>query len=112
MIYELREYVAAPGKTELLHQRFADETLALFDKHGITVIGFWTDADDDSRIIYLLRFADEDTKKRAWAAFQSDPQWQHTKATSEADGPLAAHMHSSTLTTAAYWPHDTTVERS
>lgn len=112
MIYELREYVAAPGKTQALHRRFADDTLTLFGRHGITVIGFWADAADDSRIVYLLRFTDEEAQKRAWAAFQSDPQWQRTKAASEAGGPLAARMHSSTLTTTAYWPHDTTVEHS
>lgn len=69
------------------------------------------DAAERSRIVYLVRFADEAAQKQAWAAFQGDPEWQRVKSASEADGPLAAQMHSSTLTTTAYWPYDTTVER-
>lgn len=130
MIYELREYVAAPGKTEALHSRFAEGTLALFAKHGITVVGFWTTTADGppstngngdggageadgpgSRIVYVVRFADEAAQQQAWAAFQGDPEWQRLKSSTETDGPLAARMTSSTLTTTAYWPYDTTVER-
>lgn len=138
MIYELREYVAAPGKTEALHRRFAEGTLALFAKHGITVVGFWTtaadgppstdgdgDGDSDaggngggdggdgpgSRIVYVVRFADEAAQEQAWAAFQGDPEWQRLKSSTETGGPLAARMTSSTLTAPAYWPYDTTVER-
>jgi len=112
MIYELREYVAAPGKSDALHARFADQTLALFDKHGLDVAGFWTDSADDARIVYLLRFADAEAQKQAWASFQSDPQWAAVKAASEADGPIVATMNSTTLTPTGYWPHDTIAENS
>jgi len=112
MIYELREYVAAPGKAAALHARFADDTLPLFDKHGLTVTGFWTDSADDSRIFYLLRFEDEEAQKRAWAAFQGDPRWQEAKAASESEGPVVAQMHSTTLTPVDYRPNGTTEEHS
>lgn len=111
MIYELREYVAAPGRTDDLHRRFADETLALFTRHGITVAGFWTDVSDDARVVYLVRFEDEEAQARAWAGFQNDPHWQRVKAESEADGPVVTEMRSTTLAPAAYLPHDTTMER-
>ena len=39
--YELRIYTAAEGKLEALNARFRDHTCALFEKHGLTNIGYW-----------------------------------------------------------------------
>lgn len=103
MIYELREYVAVDGKAEKLHARFADHTLDLFARHGLDVAGFWTDAADDRRIVYLLRFPDQDARQRAWQAFHADPQWQAVKAASEADGPIVAELHTRDLAAVPYW---------
>ena len=104
MLFELREYIAEPGRAADLHARFADHTMALFAKHGMAVTGFWTDAKDDGRIIYLLRFADEDAKEAAWAAFKADPEWQRVKAASEENGPIVAKILSTTLAAVPYWP--------
>ncbi|QRP50367.1 NIPSNAP family protein [Amycolatopsis sp. FDAARGOS 1241] len=107
MLHELREYVAAPGRAAALHARFAEHTLPLFAKHGLEVVGFWTDATDDGRLVYLLRFADAEAKSAAWAAFQADPEWKRVKAESEAGGPIVAEMHSTTLAAVPYWPAGT-----
>jgi hypothetical protein len=40
-VFELRTYTAKPGKIDELHARFRDHTLKLFEKHHMTVIGFW-----------------------------------------------------------------------
>jgi hypothetical protein len=103
MIYELREYVAAPQAVDALHARFSDHTLDLFARHGLEVVGFWTDQDDPNRIVYLLRFPDQETMRRAWSDFQNDPEWKRIKAESEADGPLVAEKHSRILTSPSYW---------
>ncbi|TDC46172.1 NIPSNAP family protein [Actinomadura sp. KC345] len=108
MIYELREYTAAPGGAEALHARFADHTLALFERLGMEVAGFWSDLDDPGRILYLLRFPDEEARRAAWAAFQADPEWRRVKAESEAGGAIVETMTSRRLGTAPYWPHETT----
>jgi hypothetical protein len=89
-----------------MHARFADHTLALFDRHGLTVTGFWTDAQDEGRVFYLLSFPDREAQAAAWAAFQSDPDWRNAKTKSEEDGPIVAAMHSTTLTGTPYWPAD------
>ena len=102
MIYELREYVAAPGAAERLHRRFADATLDLFSHHGLQPLGFWHDREDPGRIVYLLRFADEEERANAWAAFQADEDWQRVKRESEADGPVVAEQISRVLVTPAY----------
>jgi hypothetical protein len=107
MIYELREYAATPGSVEALHARFADHTLGLFEKHGMEVVGFWTDQADANRLLYLLRFADEEAQCSAWAGFKADPDWKRIKAESEADGPIVAEMTSRTLGSTPYWSHET-----
>lgn len=107
MIYELREYAAASGSAEALHARFADHTLDLFARHGMEVVGFWADRDDHDRVLYLLRFADEEAQRTAWAGFQADQDWKRIKTESEADGPIVAEMTSRTLERAPYWPHET-----
>jgi hypothetical protein len=103
MIYELREYIAAAGAADALHRRFAESTLELFGRHGLELVGFWHDEADPGRILYLLRFADEDARKRAWAAFQADEDWQRVKHESEADGRLVAKQSSRVLVSPSYW---------
>ncbi len=107
MIYELREYVAAPRAADRLHARFSEHTLDLFRRHGLDVRGIWSDPDDARRIVYLLRFADEQARDTAWAAFMNDPEWQAVKAASETDGPLLAEQHRRTLLGVPYWKEET-----
>ncbi|WP_329445691.1 NIPSNAP family protein [Streptomyces canus] len=110
MIYELREYLAAPGRGDALHRRFAQSTFPLFDRHGLEVTGFWTDREDPDRIVYLLRFPDEETRRQCWAGFQEDPDWREVRSATEADGAIVAEMSSTILTRPAYWGHETVRE--
>jgi len=103
VIYELREYTATPGRAERLHDRFRDHVLQLFERHGLEVVGYWTDAMDDGRVLYLLRFPNEETRTAGWAAFQADPEWHEVKSESEADGPIVAEMTSRVLSQPTYW---------
>lgn len=102
MIYELRTYKAVPGNADKMHRRFADHTLALFERHGIAVDGLWTAQDDPGTVVYIVRFASEEARKASWAAFQADEDWQRVKSESEADGPIVESMESLVLTPAAY----------
>ena len=40
-VFEMRTYYAPPGKLDTLNARFRDHTVKLFEKHGITNIGYW-----------------------------------------------------------------------
>src|SRR5947208_8182061 len=42
MIYELRLYRCVPGRKPALLSRFENETLRIWEKHGIRQAGFWT----------------------------------------------------------------------
>jgi hypothetical protein len=56
-VFELRTYHALEGKLDALNARFRDHTVKLFDKHGITNIGYFTPQDPPlagKTLIYLL----------------------------------------------------------
>ncbi len=92
--FELRTYTAAPGKLDALNKRFREHTNELFKKHGMTIIGFWTPADEPrskDTLIYILAYPDREAREKSWKEFQADPDWVKAKAESEKDGPLLAH---------------------
>jgi hypothetical protein len=87
--YEMRTYVAAPGKMEALHARFRDHTRRLFAKHGIEQIGYWTTTEgpDAARtLVFLLAYPSREAREASWKAFRADPEWVGAKKKSEADG--------------------------
>ena len=90
-VFELRTYVTNPGKLDALNKRFREHTTDLFKKHGMEVIGYWTPAagpTSENTLIYLLAFPSVEAQKKAWAAFQQDPEWKKVSAESEKDGPI------------------------
>jgi hypothetical protein len=90
-IFELRTYYAAAGKMEALKARFRDHTDKLFEKHGMTIVGFWTPIDPteaDKKLVYILAFPSKEAADKSWADFQNDPDWKAVKAASEKDGKL------------------------
>ena len=98
MYYEQRTYTAAPGKKDVLLQRFRDHTISLFDKHGIKVVGFWTtDGPGSDELVYLLAYPDQASSRTYWEAFQKDPEWVETKAATEFNGKLTAKVVSKYL---------------
>jgi hypothetical protein len=88
-IQELRIYDAMPGKLQALHDRFANHTMALFNKHGIENVAYWTeDVGTSNRLVYRLGHADLGAREKGFSAFQADPAWQQARAESERHGPL------------------------
>jgi hypothetical protein len=106
--FELRTYVAAPGKFEALHARFRDHTNKLFVKHGMEVIGYWVPADADkgatNTLVYLLAHKSRDAAKKSWAAFANDPDWKKARADSEVNGKLVKKFESIFLSATDYSP--------
>jgi hypothetical protein len=74
--FELRTYTVVEGNSiDLLHARFRDHTTALFQKHGMTVIGYWQPVAQRDTLVYMLAYKDAAARDAAWAAFQADPEW-------------------------------------
>jgi len=87
-VFELRTYTATPGKLDNLNARFREHTLKLFEKHGMTNVGYWTPikgqrGKNDDTLIYLLAHKSEDAAKASWAAFRADPDWVAARQASE-----------------------------
>src|SRR5437773_471764 len=86
-VYELRTYTAAGGKLAALNARFRDHTRKLFEKHGMTNVGYWTPAQDEkgagTTLVYLLAHPSLDGAKASWAAFRADPAWAAARKASE-----------------------------
>ena len=93
MIYEYRAYYAVPGRMPDIQRRFADITMSLFKRHGITVVGFWdTVIGESNELVYICAFDNLAPRERAWAAFMADPDWQKAKRETEANGPLVERV--------------------
>ncbi len=106
-VFEMRTYKTDPGKLAALHARFRDHTCKLFKKHGMEMIGFWTPAtgeEANNTLIYILAFPSVEAQKKAWAAFQADPEWKKAKAESERDGVLVKEKTEKNLQATDYSP--------
>jgi hypothetical protein len=106
-VFELRTYTAAEGKLDALNSRFRDHTVRMFQKHGITSIGYWTPMDppqSQNTVTYILAYPSRETAKTSWAAFQNDPEWQKARNASEAQGKLVTKVESVFLTPTDYSP--------
>jgi len=93
MIYELRVYRPVPGRLPKLIERFANQTLKIWDRLGIKQVGFWTTMIGEAEggeLTYLLAWDSLADREAKWAALQSDPEWVQVKTSTEADGPINA----------------------
>lgn len=106
-IFELRTYTTYEGKLDDLHQRFENHTMSLFEKHGMTNIGYWTPETPelkDNTLIYLLAHESRDAAEQSWQAFRDDPVWQNVYQESRSEGPIVEHVESVFMTRTPYSP--------
>jgi hypothetical protein len=96
LLYELRIYECVPGRLAALNNRFRNHTTKLFAKHGIRVLGYWTDKYGESnKLTYLVQWESEAERDQKWSAFMADPDWQAARAASELPengGPIVARV--------------------
>jgi hypothetical protein len=107
-VFELRIYHAPPGKLEDLKTRFRDHTIDIFNRHGITSIGYWVpqDADKghDNTLIYLIAHPSREEATKNWRAFGTDPEWQKVSKASEANGKIVDKIESTYMDPADFSP--------
>ena len=107
-VFELRTYHTPPGKLPALHSRFRDHSIALLERHGMKVVGFWvpTDANQGSAdtLVYVLAHKNRAAADASWAAFRTDPEWVRVKADSEKDGSLTTKVESVFMSPTDYSP--------
>ena len=109
-VFEMRTYYAAPGKIEDLHARFRDHTSGFFEKHGMTIVGYWVPIDDKTgevkgnTLVYVLAYPSMEARQKAWQGFGADPGWQKAKADSEMKGKIVEKVESVFLKATDYSP--------
>ena len=77
-VFELRTYTTLEGKLPNLLARFRDHTRRLFDKHGISNVGYWVPQDapeSDNTLIYIIAHDSRDAAASNWKNFIADPEW-------------------------------------
>lgn len=96
-VYEMRTYHCEPGKLPDLLARFRNHTTKLFEKHGITNVGYWVPADGpahENTLVYILKHKDRETAKKSFEAFRADPAWIKARTESEAAGKIVTKTES------------------
>jgi hypothetical protein len=97
-VYELRTYTATPGNRAAVLARFRENTVRIFEQHGMKNIGYWVPADDkdggSDKLIYLLEHQSREAAQASWKAFSADPKWKEVRAKSEANGKIVAKAES------------------
>jgi hypothetical protein len=104
-LFELRTYHAEPGKLDDLLARFRDHTCKLFEKHGMTNIGYWVPVENkDNLLIYLLAYPDRTAREASWRGFLDDEDWKKAAAASQKNGRLVRKADQLFLTATAFSP--------
>jgi NIPSNAP len=104
-VFELRTYTTYEGKLDALKARFRDHTIAIFNRHGMTSIGYWVPADPEkskNTLIYIIAHPSMDEAKKHWDEFRNDPEWKKVSADSEKDGKIVSHVDSVFMTPADF----------
>src|SRR5215207_9044761 len=74
-VFEIRTYTTEPGKLPDLLKRFRNHTTKLFEKHGMTNIGYWVPTDEPrskDTLIYVLAHNSRDAATKSWNGFRGD----------------------------------------
>ncbi|GAB3934625.1 NIPSNAP family protein [Larkinella terrae] len=104
-LYEVRIYYPTPGNYEAIIDRFRKYTCKIFEKHGMTNVGYWTPIDGSpERLIYILSYPNKEARDASWKAFGSDPEWKEVVAKTEANGKIVAKVDQIFMTEAEISP--------
>lgn len=96
-VFEMRTYTTEEGKLPDLLKRFREHTTKLFEKHGMTNIGYWVPADEPrskDTLIYMLAHDSREAAKKSWDGFRTDPEWIKARDASEASGKIVKKVES------------------
>lgn len=93
--FELRIYYCHPGRLDALLQRFRNHTTKIFEKHGMTNIGYWIpNKNDENALYYVLAYPSQAERDSSWKQFGRDPEWREVARKSEESGKIVAKVTS------------------
>jgi len=96
--FELRMYTATNerGDIDELHQRFREQEVAIFERHGAEVIAVWQRLDDPNTLVWMLAYRDRAHRDEVWAGFAADPDWAALREKYDVSLSIEAYWMSST----------------
>ena len=96
---------AAPDKLDALHARFRDHTMKLFEKHGLTNVGYFVPIDNkENKLVYWISAPSKAARDKSFKEFAADPDWRKAAQESEKNGRLVNKVVSTFLTVTDYSP--------
>ena len=102
--FEMRMYTAQPmdtGKSiDMLHQRFREAEIGIFQRLGAEIVAVWQRNDDPNTLVWMLAYRDRAHRDEVWAAFRTDPEWTALLA----KYPVPIQAQSYTLSATDYSP--------
>jgi NIPSNAP len=107
VVYELRVYHANEGKLDALLARFRDHTVAIFNRHGMKSVAYWTPTDEPLKgrtLFYILKHPSREAAAANWKAFRDDPEWVKVSTASEVNGKLVEKVDSTYMTLTDFSP--------
>jgi NIPSNAP len=107
VVYELRIYHANEGKLDALLARFRDHTVAIFTRHGLKSVAYWTPTDEPLKgktLIYILEHPSREAATANWKSFHDDPEWIKVSTASEVNGKLVEKVDSTYMSRTDFSP--------
>ncbi len=104
--YQLRIYEIFEHNKAAFHARFRDHAARIMRRHGFDIRAMWeARTPQRTEFVYLLRWPDEPTLKRAWSQFMADAEWSRIKQeTAQVDGVMVGAIEDRVLRTLDYSP--------
>ena len=104
MIYDYRVYSCLPMQLPRLLARFENHTVAIWKRHGIRQVGFWTVeiGEGNHDLHYILAWESFAERDQKWSAFIADPAWIAARDESERAGPIIANIRTMILKPTAF----------
>ncbi|MCU0339877.1 MAG: NIPSNAP family protein [Spirosomaceae bacterium] len=93
-LYEMRIYYTEPGRLDALLARFRNHTTKLFEKHGMTNVGYWVPMHEENKLVYVMSYPDRAARDTSWRHFSRDPEWNQVRKASEESGKIVAKVES------------------
>ena len=76
MWYEIRRETAPPGRGRELARWMLEQVIPLHEAHGMTVVGSFTDPDDEDAFVWIRRFRGDEERRTVVERVHQDPAFE------------------------------------
>lgn len=103
--FELRIYYCHPGRLDALIERFTNHTTKIFERHGMTNVGYWIpNKNDENALYYILAYPNQAARDSSWKQFGRDTEWKTVSKKSEESGKIVAKVTSTFMNATDFSP--------